>query len=72
MNFSVLIWSFIAWCAVVFALSYDEEVREQSLRLVHAQALAAESQNQMLRYQINPHFLFNTLNSLSSPFITAF
>ncbi|HEY2752293.1 sensor histidine kinase [Phenylobacterium sp.] len=66
MNFSVLVWSFIVWCAVVFALSYDEEVREQSMRLVQAQALAAESQNQMLRYQINPHFLFNTLNALSS------
>jgi two-component system LytT family sensor kinase len=66
LNFSTVIWSFIAWCAVVFALSYDEEAREQSLRLVEAQALAAESQNQMLRYQINPHFLFNTLNALSS------
>ena len=65
-NFSVLWWSFIAWCAIVFALSYDEEAREQSLRLMEAQALAAESQNQMLRYQINPHFLFNTLNALSS------
>ena len=65
-NFSFLIWSFIAWCAIVFALSYDEEAREQSLRAVEAQALAAESQNQMLRYQINPHFLFNTLNALSS------
>ncbi|WP_309604392.1 histidine kinase [Phenylobacterium sp.] len=66
LNFSVLIWSFIAWCAVVFALDYDQQAREQSLRLVEAQALAAESQNQMLRYQINPHFMFNTLNALSS------
>jgi two-component sensor histidine kinase len=65
-NFSVLWWSFIAWCAIVFALSYDEEARVQGLRAVEAQALAAESQNQMLRYQINPHFLFNTLNALSS------
>ena len=65
-NCSTLIWSFIAWCAIVFALSYDQEAREKSLRLVEAQALAAESQNQMLRYQINPHFLFNTLNALSS------
>ncbi|MFL5297339.1 MAG: sensor histidine kinase [Phenylobacterium sp.] len=63
---SVLIWSFIAWCAIVFALSYDEQAREHALRLVEAQALAAESQNQMLRNQINPHFLFNTLNALSS------
>ena len=65
-GFSVLIWSFIAWCGFVFAMDYDEQRREQSLRLVQAQALAAESQNQMLRYQINPHFLFNTLNALSS------
>ena len=65
-GFSVLIWSFIAWCAVVFAIDYDQLARENTLRLVEAQALAAESQNQMLRYQINPHFLFNTLNALSS------
>jgi signal transduction histidine kinase len=65
-NGSVMIWSFIAWCAIVLALSYDSEAREQSLRLMEAQALAAESQNQMLRNQINPHFLFNTLNALSS------
>jgi len=65
-NATVLCWSFIAWCAIVFAMGYDEEVREKTLRLVQTQALAAESQNQMLRYQINPHFLFNTLNALSS------
>ncbi|MCR5878379.1 sensor histidine kinase [Phenylobacterium sp. J367] len=66
MNFTVMIWSFIAFIAVVFVLDYDQEVREKTLRLVQAQAMAAESQNQMLRYQINPHFLFNTLNALSS------
>jgi two-component sensor histidine kinase len=65
-NATVMIWSFIAWCAIVLALNYDQEARENTLRLVEAQALAAESQNQMLRYQINPHFLFNTLNALSS------
>jgi two-component sensor histidine kinase len=65
-TFSILLWSFITWCAIVFALGFDEEAREQNLRLAQAQALAAESQNQMLRYQINPHFLFNTLNALSS------
>jgi two-component system, LytTR family, sensor kinase len=66
LTFSSLIWSFVAWCAVVFALNSDDRAREQSFRLMEAQALAAESQNQMLRYQINPHFLFNTLNALSS------
>ena len=66
MTFSVLVWPFVAWCAIVLAMQYDQEAREKTLRLVQAQALAAESQNRMLRYQINPHFLFNTLNALSS------
>lgn len=59
-------WTFLAWCVLYFAICYEEELREKTLRLVSAQALAADAQNRMLRYQINPHFLFNTLNALSS------
>jgi LytS/YehU family sensor histidine kinase len=36
------------------------------MRLMEAQALAADAQNRMLRYQVNPHFLFNTLNALQT------
>lgn len=60
------IWVFLAWTAVYFALGYEDQLREKSLRLERAQPLAARAQNQMLRYQINPHFLFNTLNALSA------
>jgi LytS/YehU family sensor histidine kinase len=63
---SMFFWTFISWCALYFALRYEEELKEKSLRLVSAQALAIDAQNRMLRYQINPHFLFNTLNALSS------
>jgi two-component system LytT family sensor kinase len=63
---STFFWTFISWCALYFAIRYEEELREKNLRLVSAQALAMDAQNRMLRYQINPHFLFNTLNALSS------
>src|SRR4029078_12068587 len=66
LNTTVLVWSFIAWCAIVFAMGYDEEVREKTLRLAQTQALAAESQNQMLRYQINQPVMLHNLNALSS------
>jgi two-component system LytT family sensor kinase len=63
---STFFWTFISWCALYFAIRYEAELREKNLRLVSAQALAMDAQNRMLRYQINPHFLFNTLNALSS------
>ncbi len=63
---SVFFWSFLAWTVLFFAIRYEEEARDNSLRLVSAQALAMDAQNRMLRYQINPHFLFNTLNALSA------
>ena len=63
---SMFFWTFIAWCALYFAIRYEEELKEKNLRLLAAQAAAMDAQNRMLRYQINPHFLFNTLNALSS------
>ena len=63
---SMFFWTFVSWCALYFAIRYEEELREKNLRLLASQALAIDAQNRMLRYQINPHFLFNTLNALSS------
>ncbi|ODT87292.1 MAG: hypothetical protein ABS78_12835 [Phenylobacterium sp. SCN 70-31] len=63
---TVFFWTFLAWCALYFAIRYEADLRDRDLRLAQAQALAMDAQNRMLRYQINPHFLFNTLNALSS------
>ena len=42
------------------------QVEAEKLRRVEAENLSREAQIKMLRYQLNPHFLFNTLNSISA------
>lgn len=50
---------------VYFAVRYWENAQMQKENTLKSEALAHEAQLQMLRYQINPHFLFNALNTLS-------
>src|SRR3546814_21011823 len=57
---------FAVWAALYVALGYANEMRAVERR---ANAYRLEAQNAQLRalpYQVNPHFLFNTLNSLST------
>lgn len=56
----------LAWSTLYFAIKYYrvfQEVRESALK---SAAMAHEAQLKMLRYQLNPHFLFNTLNAIST------
>lgn len=55
-----------AWSALYYAISYFLQVEEQADRLERLEAQATSAQLAMLRYQLNPHFLFNTLNSIST------
>ncbi len=56
----------IAWGALYFGIKYYGTVEEQSGRLLAFEATAREAQLQALRYQLQPHFLFNTLNAIST------
>ncbi|MCJ8158428.1 sensor histidine kinase [Sphingomonas sp. LaA6.9] len=54
------------WTVTVLALSYNAEIRDRERRLAMVEAQAHQAQVSALRYQVNPHFLFNTLNSISA------
>ena len=55
-----------AWGALYFGIKHYVIVEEQRGRLLASEATAREAQLQALRYQLQPHFLFNTLNAVSS------
>jgi sensor histidine kinase YesM len=54
------------WSALYFAINFFLTVEQQADRLERLEAQATAAQLAMLRYQLNPHFLFNTLNSIST------
>jgi LytS/YehU family sensor histidine kinase len=54
------------WVGAYFGYRYYEATRLQREATLKASALAQEAQLKMLRYQLNPHFLFNTLNAIST------
>jgi signal transduction histidine kinase len=67
-----LSWYFIfaAWAAFYVAMSQAKQLRAADRHAAMLAREAQEAQLRALRYQINPHFLFNTLNSLSSLILT--
>ena len=71
---------FLSWTVLYYGIKYYElhalehqklieehALREgEHLKRVQAEAAARDAQLQMLRYQLNPHFLFNTLNAINA------
>jgi len=55
-----------AWSALYYAINYFLQVEEKVDQLAQLELQATSAQLAMLRYQLNPHFLFNTLNSIST------
>jgi signal transduction histidine kinase len=56
----------LCWSLLYFGIKFYESQRRQEQAMLKAVALAQEAQLKMLRYQLNPHFLFNTLNAIST------
>lgn len=57
---------FAVWAALYVAFGYANEMRALERRANHFRLEAKNAQLRALHYQVNPHFLFNTLNSLST------
>jgi len=55
-----------AWTSIFFIMLYNTQLQKEHERLLKAQTLAKDAQLQMLRYQLNPHFMFNTMNAIST------
>jgi two-component system, LytTR family, sensor kinase len=62
LDFAVL----AAWSSLYYAINFFLKLEAQSDALQRLEVQAASAQLAMLRYQLNPHFLFNTLNSIST------
>jgi signal transduction histidine kinase len=56
----------LVWSTLYFGIKYYILSQEEKQRYLKASAMAHEAQLKMLRYQLNPHFLFNTLNAIST------
>lgn len=55
-----------AWSALYYAINFFLKLEQQTDQLQRLEGQASAAQLAMLRYQLNPHFLFNTLNSIST------
>jgi signal transduction histidine kinase len=62
LNFSLL----AAWTALYYGINYFLLLEDQIRLRERLESQASSAQLAMLRYQLNPHFLFNTLNSIST------
>jgi two-component system, LytTR family, sensor kinase len=56
----------LCWSGLYFGIKYYQRLQEQTEQTLKATAAAHQAQLKMLRYQLNPHFLFNTLNAIST------
>ncbi len=59
-------WFYFCWTTAYLALSYSITIQDQERHAAALRVQAQEAQNRALRYQINPHFLFNTLNAIAA------
>ena len=66
---AILMWSFfvlLMWCSLYFSIKQWQQSSMERERLLRAESEVREARLLALRYQLNPHFLFNSLNAVST------
>jgi two-component system, LytTR family, sensor kinase len=66
---AMLMWSafmYFTWCSLYFSIKQWQQSSEEKERLLRAESEVREARLLALRYQLNPHFLFNSLNAVST------
>lgn len=56
----------MTWAALYYGIKYYQTSLTQQEKALRAESMAHQAKLKMLRYQLNPHFLFNTLNAIST------
>ena len=56
----------LAWSLLYFSVKHQDALQAERERSLRAEAMAQRARLEALRYQIHPHFLFNTLNAIST------
>lgn len=56
----------LSWSGLYFGSKYYQMLQVEKQNVLKANTVAHQAQLKMLRYQLNPHFLFNTLNAIST------
>ena len=63
LQFSVVL---LLWCTLYFSIKQWQQSAQERERLLRAESEARDAHLSALRYQLNPHFLFNSLNAVST------
>jgi hypothetical protein len=66
---TTVMWSFfilLMWCSLYFSIKQWHQSSNERERLLRAESEIREARLLALRYQLNPHFLFNSLNAVST------
>jgi LytS/YehU family sensor histidine kinase len=58
--------TFLAWSVLYVGIKHQQALYQERERALKAEALAHEARLGALRAQLNPHFLFNALNAIST------
>ena len=65
-NAAIDLYVLLTWTGLYFVINYYLVLQLEKEKALKATAMAHQAQLKMLRYQLNPHFLFNTLNAIST------